>query len=161
MAGAHAVCGHRGTPKSKLTKPTFLPPPPSTFSPKPFTSRCHLVCTTVAHALQKNIVFSPLSNEERGKKKKKNNILTLFLPALFCRPWRPLPFPLLLLSVVFSSGCGGRVVLKHAEELIPESVRHLSELGDRISLLPTMLCERTDNDAKGSLSCTPWETKVV
>lgn len=100
-------------------------------------------------------VFSPLSAEER------KNILTPFLPALFRRSWRPLPFPLLLLFVFLSSGRGGGVVFKHAEELIPKSVRHLSELGDRISLLPTMHRERTDSDAKGSLSYSPWDTKVV
>lgn len=151
----NAACGHRGTPKSRFTKQQSSSP--LNISRKPLHLRRHSMYTPGAHGLRKNVVIF----SHPALRKEKKNLLTSSLPALLRRPRRPLPFPLFFLLVFFSSWRRGRVVLEHAEQFISESVRHLPELGDPSSLLPTMLCERTDSYAKGSFSCRPWETKVV
>lgn len=111
--GAHAACGHRETPRPSVLKPTFFLPlhfsqPPSL----PYSYHEHPTPTPLLEVFKRQYDFLPLTLGSSS------------LPGLFCRPWRPLPLPLLL--VFFGSRSRGRVVLEHAEQLIPESVSHLS-----------------------------------
>lgn len=92
----NAACGHRGTPKSRFTKPTvFLP---AQHFPQTSTLAISLyICTTqctlqVLMVYERTLYFLPTSIEERKKKKKKTS-WHLPYPPFSADPGGPFHFP--------------------------------------------------------------------